>query len=103
MARRQVRSVVFSLPWMCGQCQSLKKPSQCAGSFLRAQKQHFSTSKPYSSDMQIQAAPEIEFDGKTPSSTPARIIPASSSYFTASPLFNDNLLLLQSLVKKHES
>jgi len=61
--------------------------------------QSFSTTKPSPADVQVRAAGEIDFS----KSFPARILPASSSYFTASPVFNDHLLLLQSLVKKHSS
>jgi len=48
--------------------------------------------------MEIKAAPEINFDNAP--STPARIVPASPSYFTAAPVFNDNLLMLQNLVNE---
>lgn len=51
-------------------------------------------------ELEVRAAPEIDL--ATIDDVPARIIPASPSYFTASPNFNDNLLLLQSLLKKHE-
>jgi small subunit ribosomal protein S9 len=61
--------------------------------------QSFSTTKPSPADVQVRPAAEIDFS----KSFPARILPASPSYFTASPVFNDHLLLLQSLVKKHSS
>lgn len=35
-------------------------------------------------------------------SVPARIIPASPSYFTGAPIFNDNMLLLQSLASRYQ-
>ena len=61
----------------------------------------FSTSKPITAEVQIQAAPEIDLDGRPPETTkPARIVPVSPSYFTASPQFNDNVLLLRSLVQR---
>ena len=65
---------------------------------------HFSTSRSVAAEMEIQAAPEIDFNQTRPvAAKPARIIPVSPSYFTASPQFNDNILLLRSLVKKTQS
>ena len=63
----------------------------------------FSTSKDATAELHFQAAPEIDFDDK-PSETakPARIVPASPSYFTASPQLNDNVLLLRSLLQRFE-
>lgn len=61
----------------------------------------FSTTRSSSADVEVRAAPEIDLD--EPTTIPARILPRSPSYFTASPAFNDHLLLLQSLVKKYIS
>ena len=69
----------------------------------------FSTSKPSAADVNfkqinIQAAPEVDFDQRPPQvAKPARIVPASPSYFTASPQLNDNVLLLRSLVQRFQS
>ena len=55
----------------------------------------------------IQAAPEINFDPEAdpkdkPDTTKARIIPASPSYFSSQPGFNDDLVALQDLLQKYE-
>ncbi|ERF69043.1 hypothetical protein EPUS_08393 [Endocarpon pusillum Z07020] len=53
----------------------------------------------------ITAAPPLDLDSQfsVPPNRPARIIPASPSYFTASPQFNDDVLLLRSLLREYES
>jgi small subunit ribosomal protein S9 len=52
----------------------------------------------------ITAAPPFELDSRPVSANvPARILPASPSYFTASPQFNDNVLLLRSLLREYET
>ena len=50
--------------------------------------------------MQIQAAPEIDLETSL-HSPPARIVPASPSYFTATPKFNDDFLNIQNIVKRN--
>ncbi|RMJ24610.1 hypothetical protein PHISP_04529 [Aspergillus sp. HF37] len=47
------------------------------------------------------AAPEIDFSKFV--SRPARVVPASPSYFTGRPKFNDSLLELERLLAKYES
>lgn len=50
------------------------------------------------------AAPEINFDKLPPVSTKnARIIPASPSYFTTKPSFTDDLVELQSILRRSET
>lgn len=49
----------------------------------------------------VRAAPEIDFKNAL-LDVPARIIPASPSYFTGEPVFNDNLLELQNLLNQHQ-
>ncbi|KAL8796033.1 MAG: hypothetical protein Q9195_001609 [Heterodermia aff. obscurata] len=52
------------------------------------------------------AAPEIDLSKlelQAPNPAHARIVPASPSYFTARPQFNDNLLSLQSLLRKYQT
>lgn len=53
------------------------------------------------------AAPEIDFDKLPPIDNSdidrARIIPASPSYFTGQPYFTDQLLTLQSLLRKYQT
>ncbi len=53
----------------------------------------------------ITAAPPLDLDHQlpVPPSQPARILPTSPSYFTASPQFNDDVLLLRSLLREYES
>src|SRR5437763_5732279 len=47
------------------------------------------------------AAPEIKNDDEQ--ALNARLVPASPSYFTGRPDFTDNLLALQSMLRKYES
>jgi small subunit ribosomal protein S9 len=62
----------------------------------------FSTTTPIRADaVQIRAAEEVDLDDSESKSYPARILPRSPSYFTAAPIFSDDLLALQSLMKKH--
>ncbi|KAJ5330881.1 37S ribosomal protein S9 [Penicillium atrosanguineum] len=49
----------------------------------------------------VKAAPQIDFAKFT--AQPARIIPASPSYFSGSPRFIDNVLMLESLQAKYAS
>lgn len=52
------------------------------------------------------AAPEIDLSTlelQPPNAAHARIVPASPSYFTARPQFNDNLLSLQNLLHKYQT
>ncbi len=53
----------------------------------------------------ITAAPPLDLDNQlpVPPNRPARIIPASPSYFTALPQFNDDVLLLRSLLREYQS
>jgi small subunit ribosomal protein S9 len=51
----------------------------------------------------IAAAPEIQFTDDGFQRRHIRVIPDSPSYFTGSPHFIDNLLSLQSLLRKHET
>lgn len=95
-------SSTSGLSWTCAQCRLQTKP-------LRREWQHaqrFSTTSRSLADIQpeteVRAAPEIDFDKPDhPKQIPARLIPTSPSYFTGSPLLNDNILLLQSLVEKY--
>ena len=52
----------------------------------------------------VVAAQEIDFDdvGAPINQIPARMIPASRSYFTASPEFNDSIIRLRTLLQKFE-
>ncbi len=104
MARWHTGRLLQSLPWTCRRCQLHTDKSQLLTVPSRQKQQRFSTSHSSAADVQIQAAPEIDLDQKQPESPkPARIVPVSPSYFTASPQFNDNILLLRSLVRKTQS
>ena len=51
-------------------------------------------------DLSVTAAPEINFDTEGQfQNDPARVIPASASYFTTTPNFNDRILMLQQYVR----
>lgn len=99
MARLQLHQFLGRAPWKCSICQAQTQPSPPRVSLLKSSGRSFTTASRLNAEVEIQAAPEIDFD-KLP---PARVIPASPSYFTASPVFNDNVLLLQSLLRQHKS
>ncbi|EXJ80491.1 hypothetical protein A1O1_08636 [Capronia coronata CBS 617.96] len=103
MSPPTVRAFPSAISWTCRQCRINSVQLQARQTSLRTvvPRQNFSTTKSPQADVQIRAAPELDL--KDPNAIPARIIPASPSYFTASPVFNDHVLLLQSLVKKHAS
>ncbi|KIW57421.1 hypothetical protein PV05_05971 [Exophiala xenobiotica] len=103
MARSPVQVLPAAISWTCRQCRVQCKTSRAQAPWrqLPAQRQNFSTTTPSPADIQVRAAPEIDLSDSN--AVPARILPASPSYFTASPVFNDHFLLLQSLVKKHGS
>ena len=98
-----------ALSWTCRQCRiKTTLPSRTAPQWLQPTAHRlFSTTARKSADVEtrieVRAAPEIDFDqpSKTAQQSPARIIPVSPSYFTGSPVLNDNILLLQSLVEKY--
>lgn len=104
MAKSSVMALSSSLSSVCRQCRIQQKlQSRALPRWLQPKlhQQSFSTSKASSTEVQIRAAPEIDLNESK--ALPARMLPKSPSYFTASPVFNDHLLLLQSLVKKHVS
>lgn len=91
MAQRRIQSLFAWGSWTCKSCQINQ----------RVQWRHFSSTTTRSEEVSIQAAPEIDFE-QSRADGPARIIPASPSYFTGAPVFNDNLLLLQSLLNRYD-
>lgn len=98
MARHNLLSLFLTARWGCRHCRPIKQTTRPLLSFQHKQ---FSSATPTAQSPEIRAAPEINLeDGNN---SPARIIPASPSYFTASPVFNDNVLLLQRLVDRHQS
>jgi small subunit ribosomal protein S9 len=104
MARSSLQTLPSVISWTCRQCRihnKLQARPHSQWLQLGQRARSFSTTKLSSADVQIRAAPEINISD--PKSIPARILPASPSYFTASPIFNDHLLTLQFLVKKHNS
>ena len=104
MARSPRQTLPSTMSWVCGQCRSPKIPLRAQPQWVHpaVQRQRFSTTRCSPAEPQvIRAAPEVNLDDSQ--SLPARILPRSPSYFTASPVFNDHLLMLQSLVKKHAS
>lgn len=93
MAQRPLSSVFGRAGWICKQCRGGQNPL--------AQRFNFSTSRSKRAELEIKAAAEINFENNRPD-TPARIVPSSPSYFTGFPVFNDDLLNLQSLVDIHQ-
>lgn len=92
MAQRTVSSFLGRASWTCRQCRT--------NQWLH--RSQFSTTTTRKDLGFVRAAPEIDF-GAMKMDDPARIIPASPSYFTGEPVFTDNLLLLQNLLNKHQA
>lgn len=99
MARLPFQQLFGKAPWKCSTCQAQITPARPRVSLLTPSRRPFTAARRHDAEVEIQAAPEIKFDDLPP----ARVIPASPSYFTASPVFNDNILLLQSLLRRHGS
>jgi small subunit ribosomal protein S9 len=99
MARLQLQQLIGKAPWRCSTCRAYIIPPWSHVSLLNSPRRPFTTTKQHRAEVEIRAAPEINFDELPP----ARVVPASPSYFTASPVFNDNILLLQSLLRRHSS
>lgn len=90
MARGTVSALFARTSWMCRQCrgsQPVQKRSLSAITTTEA-----------------QATSAAQESSPTDRNTlqPARIVPVSPSYFTGSPVFNDNLLRLQDLLAHNE-
>lgn len=92
MAQRSLYSFAGRASWTCRRCR-MNQWTQIS---------QFSTTTTRKEESSLRAAPEIDFS-KTNFDAPARIIPASPSYFTGEPVFNDNLLLLQNLLTRHQA
>lgn len=91
MAQRAPSSFFGRIAWTCKRCHIRQ----------RNQRAQLSSTASRKDELEIKAAPEIDFENAR-TDQPARVIPASPSYFTGSPIFNDNLLELQSLLAKYE-
>lgn len=96
MAQRSLPTRLGSALWVCRGCRHQKTTA----SLLHGSQFSTSTTR-RAEEQQIKAAPEINFEQFD--SVPARIVPASPSYFTASPIFNDNILSLQQILEKHQA
>jgi hypothetical protein len=103
MARPLGNRASTALASMCSHCrrQRIQSRTQQGKFFIAPHRRPFTTTKKSYAELQIRAAPEIDIERTEVA--PARILPRSPSYFTASPVFNDHVLLLQFLVKKHQS
>src|ERR1700712_5452522 len=103
MVRPSALALSSAISWTCRQCRTHKILSTAQPQWLQptGPRRKFSIARFSSAEVQVRAAPEVDLDQSQ--SLPARILPRSPSYFTASPVFNDHLLMLQSLVKKHTS
>ena len=92
MAQKSLSSFFGRAAWTCRRCRT----SQWTG------RSQFSTSISRREELEIRAAPEIDFERGQRADAPARILPASPSYFTGAPIFNDDLLVLQSLLNRYQ-
>ena len=99
MPRLDVGLPTRTIRWMCKSCK-LRIPKD-RQALPQTSRRGICNSGPRRAVVQIQAAPEIDLN-RPPSTLPARIIPASPSYFTATPTFNDDFLKIQDMVRKTE-
>ena len=101
MALRLSRIAKHTRRWMrCPQCRaSWLEPGPILPPFARS----FSNT----TGRRAIAAPEIDLysqdDLSSPNAQNARVVPASPSYFTGRPDFTDNLLSLQTLLRKYQT
>lgn len=101
MATKLSGALPYRLLKRCPHCDS-HVPRRSQISLSRQRRQKLSTSQ----GKLAVAAPEIDLSTielKPPNPTHARIVPASPSYFTGRPLYIDNLLSLQSLLRKYQT
>ncbi|KAL8821314.1 MAG: hypothetical protein Q9223_000635 [Gallowayella weberi] len=90
------------------QLQPLYRCSRCRTIPVRS-KQNASLPRPFTthSSRQAIAAPPIDFSSQDklppPNVQNARVVPASPSYFSGRPDFTDNLLNLQTLLRKYQA
>ena len=91
--------------------QCLATPTQDQGDFQAAPQIRFtSDSNQFAGNQRFGGAPQRAQDGRTPNEEQknrqllrrVRIVPASPSYFTATPRYTDDLLNLSSLLRKHQ-
>ncbi|KPI42507.1 37S ribosomal protein S9, mitochondrial [Cyphellophora attinorum] len=113
MTRKAVTSILQTAGWTCKQCSLRARPSNSprlgrthaqsralsATTYRRAEIATDATLQ--QTPFEVVAAPPIEFDKKNTVGEAARLVPASPSYFTTSPVFNDVLLRLTQLYEKH--
>jgi small subunit ribosomal protein S9 len=113
MTRRAATSIVQAAGWTCKQCTLRSRPSSAlqsgrsrvqsralsATAYRRAEIATAATIQ--QAPFEVVAAPPIEFDEKNTIGEAARLVPASPSYFTTSPVFNDVLLRLTRLYEEH--
>lgn len=91
-----------SAGWMCRACRAGSSNSRVQKSTARTIFRESSTT----AEETIRAAPEIDMSEPEADGflrTPARIVPASPSYFTTTPNFNDQLLMLQQFARDFAS
>lgn len=106
MPRRPV-SLLAPARWTCQSC-TVRSVAALRQEPLsnRLSCRKLSTISESNTEQAINAAPEINFDTEAVEESqtkPARIIPASPSYFTTFPNFNDHILRLQQFVRDYSS
>lgn len=115
MARNPVVSLSQAATWTCRQCQLRSKVSSSHSPFrMSLPIRELSTSNTKRAELkfvgdditptgfEVTAAPPIDFDKKSIGGA-ARLVPASASYFTTSPIFNDHILRLTKLARDYGS
>ena len=91
MAQRSLSSLFGRTLWVCKQCRVTQWTQRAQFASITSRREQ----------MEVRAAPEIDFES-TRMEAPARILPASPSYFTGSPVFNDDLLELQAMLNEFQ-
>lgn len=106
MAQRSLLSFPVTR-WTCSACTVRSQAALQQRPLYNAQpRRSLSGSAEEYADMSVVSAPEIDFEKFGEDSIrrePARIIPASPSYFTTTPNFNDRILALQKYITEYGS
>jgi small subunit ribosomal protein S9 len=90
-----------SVGWTCRACKARSRSGLTRKSISTTIRRQQTSTDDISDSEPISAAPEIDLDGEDSKSDtslsqkPARVVPASPSYFTTTPGYYDQLLMLQ--------
>lgn len=110
MSRASLKSLSQAATWTCRRCQSHARQTASRPAFRtalpfrplstsakQAQEAETLDSEISQTGFEVTAAPPVDFS-KLAFGDAARVVPASASYFTTAPIFNDHILRLTRLV-----